>query len=1436
MGDMFSQALERRKERSRQTFNQGMQQSAQSQAAIDEQEDGKAFELAFGFIPTFNVGTALGVDNAVARLAMDILLDPFGLAMAATSGGLTLTGKVAQAASKLGRAGTGISNMAHLNKAEKLSGVNDLYKAISVGKNAPEFMFGLRAAAEAGDVNGLIKHTKELGKMMKKGKLDREMIQGLPTVADLRGLKNTIRLQTKAGLAEETIPLLAATRIAQAERKQRALLKVQIPFMAQTEKVLVQGNKVWNKFDTKWPLSPYAVAPGFAGIKTVDDIVGTMYDTRIADIQEARAVALVKNTDRIKELEVIAPGAMEKGITHLATFIREGQGMPLARAEALGLDTLFAAAGIKAKKFTKNIQGVSTTSEAFVKTDLLELTEKMGWGHGIKYLSETMDNHYSTFLKYMNESKLGIEIGELKDYIQHIYKVAPKDDGLVTQLATKMRDSGAFQQKRAFESLFDAEVLGKLEPGTTDSLELMLKYHEASVRIMQNRQFYKNVRGISIVDDALKVAATSGKVGEKVAEAGTEVPMLVSKIAFREMDDAAQAGYTFIDNPIIKKAVNSKIKIGETAGFSLAAGTAGGRKFEVLKKNFRASMVTTIKKSAGFKKSSGPVQKQMINTLNKNIDDIATEVIQVAEKQGFTPKGGTASAKIAGNIEKNIDDIVTETIDQIVKQNVVPRAGTATHKIAQAFKSELTNVFKKEIDEIISKAKSAKGGASRGRIIRVLKREIDSVERMIQRAGSTKQGKVKIGGSKVGGKNKAVVTSTSTAAKIGDILIGTSKAGKAAAGTAMGAKLLALKEALANAKKVSTGVKTTIESVTPTTKKLEAALTKQLNDALTVERVVPKVSNRKLLQGTSGAQIKKALESQLSGATTREVLVDKVVGASTKAGTAKGKILSAAEKAKEMVGAEEIFEFATKGKNFKKGTAGGKIKNALSRDIGDLIEASKKQPILEDLVEGDYIRKELVPYLDVLTQKPISNGFTNAIEQFNAVTKSIALAGSLFHSLSLTESAFAAGGVKGLQFAGKQGFGIPFVSQKLVQKGYAKKLVDFTQQEIVDAGKWINIDMSTDVRIGALNTFLDETSTFTGKFPGGKVLDGLTKYPKSLIRANNEALWENFHVPMKVWTFNSKMAQLMKDPRFANMTRDQIAKVAGAHVDRAFGGVNWERIMASPQAVQAWHWTLLAPDWTYSNMAVFTSLGGVGPKEFGKKLLKFPITKDLEDLPILGNLATGGGQDALQIALANQYWKNAAFAFLGTTQLASLALNGHTTWDNPSGFKWDIKLPWQDGEDRDQFVKIGKQLREPLRWMTDPFAIFGSKLSPGFQTVIEQLSAHSSGGYPTEFATKQGRLPMTAMESIPKRVKAIGAKFIPFSFGGNQIFFALPTKAYSQTSAVRALVGAVEGNDPLAVKELMKLSVANGHNIGRVRGIVKQETRDVNGLLNQSLE
>jgi len=443
--------------------------------------------------------------------------------------------------------------------------------------------------------------------------------------------------------------------------------------------------------------------------------------------------------------------------------------------------------------------------------------------------------------------------------------------------------------------------------------------------------------------------------------------------------------------------------------------------------------------------------------------------------------------------------------------------------------------------------------------------------------------------------------------------------------------------------------------------------------------------------------------------------------------------------------------------------------------------------------------------LKVMIDKPFGNAALKAMEQFNAVSKSVSLGASFFHSAALLESLFAVSGFKGLAFGLKQGAGIPLLSQGLQKAGFAKKLADFESRQILEAAKYMNVEMSADVRIGALNKAIDNIGNVARKVPGGDVA---TKFLGKAVEFQNEALWETLHVPSKVFGFNQQVSKLIK--KFPDANIEEIKKTAGAFMDDAFGGLNWEKLMVTPKMKQLSSILTFAPDWTLANARIFGRFAKAGVKRVKSITSGVPLT-DIEKA---------------QEGLATAYWGRAAFGLFASTNLLNQAFTGRWMWENPPGHTTDIAIGFNEELGKEEYVKLGKQLREPIRWMTEPFKIGGAKLAPGVKEVIEQFTGVSPGGFPTEFGSKGFGPQPTFFETIPLRIKNVASKFVPFSIGGNSFFMALPKSTFSTTQAINGVVDAINDGDRRGVNDIMKFAEANGLNASFIRGQVKQRVEN----------
>jgi len=993
---------------------------------------GEAFELAFGFIPTFNVGTALGVRDPVTRIAMDILLDPINLALSFVTGGLTMAGKAAAASSKLAKMPGQIAKLGGLNAVQRADEIEKIYKMADVARKEPELIKKLTSAVKANDVKATKNAIGEIGKRVKSGALDRKDLEGLPLFMGRDELLTLMKVEDRArksnmvlDTSEGAIKAFDKSRVSQLKAGQRRLVGVKVPFTA-IEKTLIEGNKVYSKLD-EWRPFGEIIAKGEGKGMRIREGIGALWKTRSEDSATEFNRARDLRNKVMKKVEVLAPGALSQGFGTLATFVREGAGVPVSVVKKLGLE--------------KDFAHMTAKDGVYSHIALTRYIQKKGWGDAMKYSQGHIDSMHKSLLNMVNESGIGKEIPEIESYIAHIYDWDQGSIDKMRQIAGRLAKTGFMEKKRKVGNYTEAIIKHELKPRTLDAFELTELYHQSAARIVHNNLFFNSLRDTRVM--------ISGK---------------------------------------------------------------------------QRKLVLTAK---GVKKMEP--------------EDLANYV---------------------------------------------------------------------------------------------------------------------------------------------------------------------------------------------------------------------KVEDQRLLRKITGQK-----------------------------GTIKPRWVH--------------------------------------KDVAKM----------SDVIAGD-------PFGGLAGKFP---KFARAIDRFNATSKVMSLGASFFHSAALTETAFAVGGIgakeavkaigrgdvtgagravaeSGFGRAARRGFGILGLNQlssKMGKAGLPKGMKEFTEAQIKEAARYINVDVVSDVRIEDLNKAMDSIVSVTERIPGGSLLG---KLPKKFADAQNNALWNNFHSPMKVWAFHKKKAEMLSDPRFFGMSEQEISRQVGRFIDDAFGGQQWEKLMVSPQMKRSLHWLMFAPDWTLSNIRVFSDLGGNSPKNIARAFLGEPV----ESEKVVG-------------LAARQYWANAAFGFGASTALWNRALSGRWNWENPSDKVWDIATGTVDDKGREEYFKLGKQLREPLRWMTDPLSIGGPKMSPGLREVFEQLTAHSTTGFPTDFAHKPGTLPMAFHETLPARLKNVSEKFVPFSFQGNNYWFTFPKSSYSETSAAKTIMDELKVGTKNGVLQLLRHSAANGHDINRIKGKITRKLEGNHPWLNQEV-
>jgi len=403
-----------------------------------------------------------------------------------------------------------------------------------------------------------------------------------------------------------------------------------------------------------------------------------------------------------------------------------------------------------------------------------------------------------------------------------------------------------------------------------------------------------------------------------------------------------------------------------------------------------------------------------------------------------------------------------------------------------------------------------------------------------------------------------------------------------------------------------------------------------------------------------------------------------------------------------------------------------------------------------------YVHPEVWKPLRNVVENPMSNNFVASVETFNAYAKRAALSLSFFHHMALTESAVAGLGWKGLP--------IPTtISQKTGKLTRPHKIglemlekSDFYEDAIMHGLQLGDpMDLLQLSRFGKTLEQMERGMKSAGMVGLPTAMKGVRKFTDVM----DKGLWHKYYRGLKAHTYNSLLEENLNLAISKGYTTKRAKEEIAAVVNNMYGGQEWEAFMQlGPVGQQVMHWSMLAPDWTISNL----------------KIAGEPMRKSW-----------------LRRKIGRKYWRNmAAFMFV-ETQGANMALNQRPTWENEKGHEFDVditeiirKLPWIDdkGKKGRYYAHGFKQVREAFGWvgmtkhgidLSEPIKQIGRKASPLLQTMVEQLTASSMSGFPMDWKERNGYKPRQ-LETIPLRGKAIGRKFLPFSLSGNNFAFTLP--------------------------------------------------------------
>lgn len=407
-----------------------------------------------------------------------------------------------------------------------------------------------------------------------------------------------------------------------------------------------------------------------------------------------------------------------------------------------------------------------------------------------------------------------------------------------------------------------------------------------------------------------------------------------------------------------------------------------------------------------------------------------------------------------------------------------------------------------------------------------------------------------------------------------------------------------------------------------------------------------------------------------------------------------------------------------------------------------------------------------------ILQNDVQGPIINALEVINGVAKTMNLAMSLFHFVTLGEShVFSTWGRKGKKMIPRK-FSLSGITRQMkdVQKEIANdqqlKYIRELNGETGPMSKSAKDDLFITKMQDAFNKFADATADIPVV---GRMVKMGTKAHEKL----TTLLWDHFHTGLKAYHLKKNFNEhLLRNP---NASHREAAREAQLMTDNMFGGQNWKRIYSvSPRQLQKARLMMLAPDWTVSQLRVAAGMIGAKDKSSREAYMKYNVYG----------------------------WAT----YLALHDMMNYVSSGHHLWDNEWDRKLDVSLGkqknmiptafvqmfgYEAGSEKQVYTHMGKQLREVFGWFTDPLKTLGNKASPILREAYRQITSSNFGStYPVPWDEGQ----VGADNPMAERLKSLMGTFTPFSLGGSQIAFSLPMRKgmnfYKGTDAIQKIIDA----------------------------------------------
>jgi len=488
-------------------------------------EDDSAIATLFGVPIGFQFGTAMGIENPIGALAVDILTDPITW-LTGGLGGLT----------KIGRA---IKTTRGLKSGARANQLGQAFEFAARAAERPDLAQAALKAGQAGDAIQLGKIGKEL-KAIKIPRSSRRLVSG----KDRRDLINAFEQFDKI----EDIPTtLAATRALQASQGQRALIQFTVPF-TNVQKTIISGADIF-KFGEK-NISPIVKGAGKAFKAGVSALPGGKLSKELfkaaKSSRSGTTPALVQKQadDLIEGLKgADMPDYGENSFRNVADM-RDGDISILTMRGDILSNELVAA--IPDKKLRESIVDLAQSGNLDQLDDLT------------RAYVDTLEDFYKKAGEVLQqEGVLGEHL--IEGYIgPQLWKnLTPEKAGALKRKLIKLQKKSRFALNRTFASFKAGEDVG-LIPVSKDPAILLKAYVKNTGEAMANKRFLKNLRA----------GVDQGAKDLRMIQFVDELPP--GAAARRIVDDLVKEGYVreerlgpvFYTHPSLKRDIDRLLKKG----------------------------------------------------------------------------------------------------------------------------------------------------------------------------------------------------------------------------------------------------------------------------------------------------------------------------------------------------------------------------------------------------------------------------------------------------------------------------------------------------------------------------------------------------------------------------------------------------------------------------------------------------------------------------------------------------------------------------------------------------------------------------------------------------------------------------------------------------------------------------------------------------------